>query len=180
MLLVGSENAGVGLADGMRILRAGGRALDAVEATIRRVESNPADHSVGYGGLPNIPGGGRARRCARGILRAPPAPGGAERQEPAVAAFRSCGRESRIGEKGRSVKEGLYRVYALNVLGRRYLAGRFQLSTSGRLWVSTEARFDFVVHFVFLSESRSANLKTNAPTHTRADTTTTTESRVIQ
>src|SRR5262245_57937593 len=56
MLLVGSENARVGFADGIRILRAGGRALDAVEATIRRVESNPADHSVGYGGLPNILG----------------------------------------------------------------------------------------------------------------------------
>ena len=28
MLLVGSENAGVGCADGMRVLRAGGRALD--------------------------------------------------------------------------------------------------------------------------------------------------------
>src|SRR5215831_5210478 len=56
LLLVGSENAGVGFVDGMRVLRAGGRALDAVEATIRRVESNPADHSVGYGGLPNILG----------------------------------------------------------------------------------------------------------------------------
>ena len=56
MLLVGSENAGVGFADAMRILRAGGQALDAVEAAIRRVESNPADHSVGYGGLPNILG----------------------------------------------------------------------------------------------------------------------------
>jgi len=56
MLLVGSENAGVGFADGMRVLRGGGRALDAVEAAIRRVESNPADHSVGYGGLPNILG----------------------------------------------------------------------------------------------------------------------------
>src|SRR5262249_43488850 len=58
MLLVGSENARVGFADGMRILRAGGPALDAVEATIRKVESNPADHSVGYGGLPNILGEG--------------------------------------------------------------------------------------------------------------------------
>ena len=48
MLLVGSENAGVGFADGMRVLRAGGRALDAVEAAIRRVESNPADHSLGH------------------------------------------------------------------------------------------------------------------------------------
>jgi isoaspartyl peptidase/L-asparaginase-like protein (Ntn-hydrolase superfamily) len=56
MLLVGSENAAVGFTDGMRVLRRGGRALDAVEATIRRVESNPADHSVGYGGLPNILG----------------------------------------------------------------------------------------------------------------------------
>jgi isoaspartyl peptidase/L-asparaginase-like protein (Ntn-hydrolase superfamily) len=56
MLLVGSENARVGFADGMRVLRRGGRALDAVEAAIRRVESNPADHSVGYGGLPNILG----------------------------------------------------------------------------------------------------------------------------
>src|SRR5262245_50879674 len=56
MLLVGSENAGYGFAEGMRVLRRGGRALDAVEATIRRVESNPADHSVGYSGLPNILG----------------------------------------------------------------------------------------------------------------------------
>lgn len=56
MLLVGSENATVGFADGMRILRRGGSALDAVEGTIRRVESNPADHSVGLGGLPNILG----------------------------------------------------------------------------------------------------------------------------
>jgi beta-aspartyl-peptidase (threonine type) len=56
MLLVGSDNARVGFADGMRILRRGGRALDAVEATIRRVEANPADHSVGLGGLPNITG----------------------------------------------------------------------------------------------------------------------------
>src|SRR5438093_5078292 len=56
MLGVGSENAGVGFADGLRVLRAGGRALDAVESAIRRVESNPADHSVGHGGLPNILG----------------------------------------------------------------------------------------------------------------------------
>jgi len=56
ILLVGSENARIGFADGMRVLRRGGRALDAVEATIRRVESDPADQSVGYGGLPNILG----------------------------------------------------------------------------------------------------------------------------
>lgn len=56
MLLIGSVNAGIGFADGMEILRAGGSALDAVEAVIRAVESNPDDHSVGYGGLPNILG----------------------------------------------------------------------------------------------------------------------------
>lgn len=56
MLLTGSLNAEIGFADGMKILRAGGSALDAVEAVIRLVESNPDDHSVGYGGLPNILG----------------------------------------------------------------------------------------------------------------------------
>lgn len=56
MLLVASANAEVGFADGMSVLRAGGSALDAIEAVIRVVESNPEDHSVGYGGLPNILG----------------------------------------------------------------------------------------------------------------------------
>jgi beta-aspartyl-peptidase (threonine type) len=40
----------------MSVLMAGGSALDAVVATIRRVEANPEDHSVGYGGLPNLLG----------------------------------------------------------------------------------------------------------------------------
>jgi beta-aspartyl-peptidase (threonine type) len=56
MVLVGSSNAQIGFDAGMRILRNGGSALDAVEATIRMVESNPQDHSVGYSGLPNILG----------------------------------------------------------------------------------------------------------------------------
>ncbi len=56
MLLVASTNAKVGFAEGMKILRDGGSAVDAVEATIRIVESNPDDHSVGYSGLPNILG----------------------------------------------------------------------------------------------------------------------------
>lgn len=56
MLLVGSSNAQVGFAAGMGVLQAGGSAIDAVEATIREVESDPNDHSVGYGGLPNILG----------------------------------------------------------------------------------------------------------------------------
>jgi beta-aspartyl-peptidase (threonine type) len=55
-LLIGSSNARVGMDDGMAILRAGGTAVDAVLATIRRVEANPEDHSVGYSGLPNLLG----------------------------------------------------------------------------------------------------------------------------
>jgi beta-aspartyl-peptidase (threonine type) len=56
ILLVGSSNARVGFDDGIAILRNGGSAIDAVAATIRRVEANPDDHSVGYSGLPNLLG----------------------------------------------------------------------------------------------------------------------------
>lgn len=56
MIIVGSSNAGIGLPAGMDILKAGGSALDAVEAAIRMVEENPDDHSVGLGGLPNLVG----------------------------------------------------------------------------------------------------------------------------
>lgn len=56
LLLVGSTNARVGMPRGIAILRAGGSALDAVVATIRQVEANPEDHSVGYSGLPNLLG----------------------------------------------------------------------------------------------------------------------------
>jgi beta-aspartyl-peptidase (threonine type) len=44
------------MAAGIEILSNGGRALDAVEAVIRLVEDNPDDHTVGYGGYPNIDG----------------------------------------------------------------------------------------------------------------------------
>ena len=56
LLLVGSVNAHVGFRDGMNILRSGGSAIDAVVAVIRKVEANPDDHSVGFGGLPNLEG----------------------------------------------------------------------------------------------------------------------------
>mgnify|MGYP000925277745 FL=1 len=48
MIIVGSTNADVGIQQGMDILKNGGSAMDAVEATIRLVEDNADDHTVGY------------------------------------------------------------------------------------------------------------------------------------
>ncbi len=56
MLIVASENAGVGIGEAMESLRAGRSVLDAVEVGIRCVEDNPHDHTVGYGGFPNLLG----------------------------------------------------------------------------------------------------------------------------
>ena len=56
MIIVASSNARVGIQQGMEILRAGGSAMDAVEAAIRLVEDNPEDNSVGYNSFPNILG----------------------------------------------------------------------------------------------------------------------------
>lgn len=56
MLLVASANGAVGMDAAWAILAGGGSALDAVEAATRLVEDNPEDHSVGYGGYPNLLG----------------------------------------------------------------------------------------------------------------------------
>lgn len=55
-VLTGSHNADVGFAQGSHILASGGSAIDAIVATIREVEANPEDHSVGFSGLPNLLG----------------------------------------------------------------------------------------------------------------------------
>ena len=55
-VLTGSSNADVGFENGSRVLRNGGSAIEAVITTIREVEANPDDHSVGYSGLPNLLG----------------------------------------------------------------------------------------------------------------------------
>ncbi|MDP9362955.1 MAG: N(4)-(beta-N-acetylglucosaminyl)-L-asparaginase [Chloroflexota bacterium] len=55
-LLVASSNGRIGFAAAMDVLREGGSAVDAVVAGIAPVEANPEDHSVGYGGLPNLLG----------------------------------------------------------------------------------------------------------------------------
>ncbi len=54
--MIASERGEVGLLAGMELLTAGGSAMDAVEAAVRLVEANEADHFVGVGGLPNLLG----------------------------------------------------------------------------------------------------------------------------
>ncbi len=56
MIIVASSNGKVGMAAAMEVLRQGGTAVDAIETGIRLVEANPDDHTVGYGGYPNILG----------------------------------------------------------------------------------------------------------------------------
>lgn len=56
MIVVASANGIVGIERAIEILRGGGSALDAVEAATRLVEANPEDHTVGYGGYPNLLG----------------------------------------------------------------------------------------------------------------------------
>jgi beta-aspartyl-peptidase (threonine type) len=55
-VIVASENGRRGVIAAMALLLNGGSALDAVELACRIVEADPADHSVGYGGLPNLLG----------------------------------------------------------------------------------------------------------------------------
>jgi beta-aspartyl-peptidase (threonine type) len=56
MIVVSSVNGKIGMVRAVEVLRAGGTALDAVEAGTREIERNAADHSVGLGGLPNVLG----------------------------------------------------------------------------------------------------------------------------
>lgn len=56
MIIVTSEHGDVGIPPAVQQLRNGASALDVVETAIRVVESNPEDHTVGLGGLPNLLG----------------------------------------------------------------------------------------------------------------------------
>ncbi len=56
MIVVASANGITGIQESMDVLRSGGSAVDAVEAGIRIVEADPEEHSVGYGGYPNVLG----------------------------------------------------------------------------------------------------------------------------
>ena len=55
-IIVASENGRKGCEAAVELLRSGGRALDAVELACRIVEDDADDHSVGFGGLPNVLG----------------------------------------------------------------------------------------------------------------------------
>ncbi len=55
-IVVASSNGRAGIEAAIAVLRAGGSALDAVEAGARCVEANLDDDSVGVGGLPNFLG----------------------------------------------------------------------------------------------------------------------------
>jgi N4-(beta-N-acetylglucosaminyl)-L-asparaginase len=55
-LIISAHNGLKHLDDGMQVLRNGGDTLDAVLAVVTKVEDDPNDHSVGYGGLPNEEG----------------------------------------------------------------------------------------------------------------------------
>jgi N4-(beta-N-acetylglucosaminyl)-L-asparaginase len=55
-LIVSAANGVQHLNDGMEILKSGGDTLDAVLAVVTKVEDDPNDDSVGYGGLPNEDG----------------------------------------------------------------------------------------------------------------------------
>lgn len=56
VIVVASTNGIVSIQEAMRVLTDGGSAVDAVETGIRIVEANPDDHTVGYGGYPNLLG----------------------------------------------------------------------------------------------------------------------------
>lgn len=71
-LIISSANGFEHLNDGMAVLKSGGDTLDAALAVVTKVEDDPNDDSVGYGGLPNEDGvveldasvmHGPSRRC---------------------------------------------------------------------------------------------------------------------
>lgn len=55
-LIVSAHNGLKHLDAGMQVLRTTGETLDAVLAVVTKVEDDPSDHTVGYGGLPNEDG----------------------------------------------------------------------------------------------------------------------------
>jgi N4-(beta-N-acetylglucosaminyl)-L-asparaginase len=55
-IIISAANGVAHLDDGMALLKSGGDTLDAALAVVTKVEDDPEDDSVGYGGLPNEEG----------------------------------------------------------------------------------------------------------------------------
>jgi N4-(beta-N-acetylglucosaminyl)-L-asparaginase len=55
-IIISAANGVTHLDDGMSVLKSGGDTLDAALAVVTKVEDDPEDDSVGYGGLPNEDG----------------------------------------------------------------------------------------------------------------------------
>lgn len=55
-IVIASANGMIGMSAAIDVLRNGGSSLDATITGARAVEANPADHTVGYSGLPNMLG----------------------------------------------------------------------------------------------------------------------------
>jgi beta-aspartyl-peptidase (threonine type) len=56
IVVIASRNGERAVRETVRVLRSGGGILDAVEEGVKLVEDDPADQTVGYGGLPNLVG----------------------------------------------------------------------------------------------------------------------------
>jgi beta-aspartyl-peptidase (threonine type) len=56
IVVIASRNGEKAVREAIRVLKSGGGVLDAVEEGVKLVEDDPADQTVGYGGLPNLLG----------------------------------------------------------------------------------------------------------------------------
>jgi N4-(beta-N-acetylglucosaminyl)-L-asparaginase len=73
-LIISSANGFAHLGDGMQVLKSGGDPLDAVLEVVTKVEDDPNDDSVGFGGLPNEDGVVQLDAC---VMHGPTAQAGA-------------------------------------------------------------------------------------------------------
>src|SRR5687768_7321050 len=90
MIVIASANGSVGIDAAWDVLAGGGTSLDAVEAGTRAVEDNPDDHTVGYGGYPNLLGQvGLDASIMDGATRRGGAVGGLRRTRAAISVARA-------------------------------------------------------------------------------------------
>lgn len=145
MLVLASANGNHGMHAAIDALRQGGSALDAVEAGIRQVELNAADHSVGLGGYPNILG---EVELDAGLMD------GRTRAVGAVAAVRGFAHPISIA---RQVMDRLPHVLLAGLGAERFAAEigaeRSQLLTPE----STQAWRERLAHYVGISHEEIGN-----------------------